>query len=52
MERPFSVESANRLLTLVAVLFAVSLGSCTVAPLLGALEGSIKPSSQQSAMLA
>jgi hypothetical protein len=53
MERPsFSVDSAHRMLTLIAVLLAVSLGSITVAPLLGALEGSIKPSGQQSAMLA
>jgi hypothetical protein len=35
-----------------AVLLVVSLGSCTVAPLLGALQGSIKPAAQKVAMVA
>jgi hypothetical protein len=53
MERPsFSADSPHRVLMLIAVLIAVSLGSITVAPLMGALEGSIRQPSQKSTMTA
>jgi hypothetical protein len=56
LERPsrsgFDADAAHRVVMLSAVLLVVSLGSCTVAPLLGALQGSIKPAAQKVAMVA
>jgi hypothetical protein len=52
--RPFTVESAHRLATLITALIVVSLGSCTVAPLVGALEGARMqaPAQNTTAMVA
>jgi hypothetical protein len=51
----FTIESAHHLLTLTAILIAVSIGSVTVAPLVGALEGvrmPVLPAQEKTAMVA
>jgi hypothetical protein len=51
----FTVESARHLAALIVVLMVASIGSCTVAPILGALEGvrmPMAPAQNKTAMVA
>jgi hypothetical protein len=47
-----TTEYAHRLLALFVLLFVISLGSCTIAPILGALEGARIHAPAKTAMVA